>query len=162
MSKFVFDLASPSKFSRCYLVYIKVRPVFPAQPAKLTNAVPDYHVLASSPPVLTHIALKLTDISFTHYSKTRLTTSSLRSVFPRRTWKIQPLDWGLIHPAPRHESGSDSSPNLYHHPLGTYLLLYFVSQTTVAAIFFLPPISSHSACSSSPCFFLRSLALLRS
>ncbi len=76
-------------------------PVFPAWRVKLTNEVHDYQLLASSPLFLTQIALKLTRISFTRYSKTRRTKSNLRSVFPGRTWKIQHSDWGLIPHAPR-------------------------------------------------------------
>ncbi len=130
-----------------------LRLVFPAWRVKLTNEVHDFHLLASSLLFLTQIAPKLRHMSFTHYSKTRRTKSNFTVGVPREDLENPALGLGThssCTPAPR----GVIRPLIYIIALGELTVsFYFVSQTTVTTIFFLPPIGSHSACMSTPCFF---------
>ncbi len=121
-----------------------LRPIFPAWRVKLTNEVHDYHLLASSSPFLTQISLKLTPISFRRYSKTRQTKSNFTVGVPREDLEYPGLGLGThssCTPAPL----GVIRPLIYIITLGELTVsFYFVSQTTVMTIFFLPPIGSHS------------------
>ncbi len=130
-----------------------LRPAFPAWRVKLTNEVHDYHFFASSPPFLTQIALKLRHISFTRYSKTRQTKSNFTVGVPREDLENPALGLGT-HSSCTPAHRGVIRPLIYIVTLGELTVsFYFVSQTTVMTIFFLPPIGSHSACLSTPCFF---------
>ncbi len=84
-------------------------------------------------------------MSFTRYSKTRRTKSNFTVGVPREDLENPALGLGThssYTPAPREVI----RPLIYIIALGELTVsFYFVSQTTVTTIFFLPPIGSHSA-----------------